>query len=204
MIGVMGLEHYGLLDINLVYVNPTFLWSAIIGGLIMGLGFRRRRLLSGNERLCRRDREDRCDDLHRRCRARGVRVRRRIPCVRRSSTRPPTGGVRACSKPSACRSISSPSSLAIVALGAFVLVSIVENRVNGIDTKPIRMTRYYVGLASIGLLVALSAFMFPGTQSGTPGDGRRMRTSWSGRIRWTPWRSTNWPSGSSTRILRCR
>lgn len=39
MIGVMGLEHFGLVDINLVYVNPTFLWSAIIGGLIMGLGF---------------------------------------------------------------------------------------------------------------------------------------------------------------------
>ena len=39
MIGVMGLEHYGLIDINLVYINPTFLWSAIIGGLIMGLGF---------------------------------------------------------------------------------------------------------------------------------------------------------------------
>ena len=39
MTGVMGLKHFGLLDINLVYINPTFLWSAIIGGLIMGLGF---------------------------------------------------------------------------------------------------------------------------------------------------------------------
>lgn len=39
MIGVMGLVHYGLLDINLIYINPTFLWSAITGGLIMGLGF---------------------------------------------------------------------------------------------------------------------------------------------------------------------
>lgn len=39
MIGVMGFVHFGLLDINLIYINPTFLWSAIIGGLIMGLGF---------------------------------------------------------------------------------------------------------------------------------------------------------------------
>ncbi|MFH1198359.1 MAG: YeeE/YedE thiosulfate transporter family protein [bacterium] len=39
MIGVIALNHFGLLDISLVYVNPTFLWSAIIGGLIMGLGF---------------------------------------------------------------------------------------------------------------------------------------------------------------------
>ena len=39
MIGVLALTHFGLLDINLTYINPTFLWSAIIGGLIMGLGF---------------------------------------------------------------------------------------------------------------------------------------------------------------------
>ncbi|MFA7421187.1 MAG: YeeE/YedE thiosulfate transporter family protein [Melioribacteraceae bacterium] len=39
MIGVIALSHFGLLDMSLVYVNPTFLWSAIVGGLIMGLGF---------------------------------------------------------------------------------------------------------------------------------------------------------------------
>ncbi len=39
MIGVVALGHFGLLDLSLIYVNPTFLWSAIIGGLIMGLGF---------------------------------------------------------------------------------------------------------------------------------------------------------------------
>ena len=39
MVGVMGLIHFGLLDINLVYINPTFVWSAIIGGIIMGAGF---------------------------------------------------------------------------------------------------------------------------------------------------------------------
>lgn len=29
----------GLLDYNLVYVNPTYLWPGILGGLIMGFGF---------------------------------------------------------------------------------------------------------------------------------------------------------------------
>jgi hypothetical protein len=29
----------GVLDYNLVYVNPTYLWSGILGGLIMGVGF---------------------------------------------------------------------------------------------------------------------------------------------------------------------
>jgi hypothetical protein len=39
MIGVMLLGHLGWLDLSIIYINPTFLWSAIIGGLIMGAGF---------------------------------------------------------------------------------------------------------------------------------------------------------------------
>ncbi|AHW59771.1 hypothetical protein SAMN05444285_10730 [Draconibacterium orientale] len=39
MIGVLLLAHFGLLDIRLIYVNPTFLWSALVGGAIMGAGF---------------------------------------------------------------------------------------------------------------------------------------------------------------------
>ena len=39
MLGVVALTHFGLLDSSLIYVNPTFLWSAIVGGLIMGVGF---------------------------------------------------------------------------------------------------------------------------------------------------------------------
>ncbi len=39
MTGVLLLGHYGLLDLEVIYVNPTFLRSAIVGGLIMGGGF---------------------------------------------------------------------------------------------------------------------------------------------------------------------
>ncbi len=39
MIGLIVLEHQGLINISAIYINPTFLWSAIIGGLIMGVGF---------------------------------------------------------------------------------------------------------------------------------------------------------------------
>jgi hypothetical protein len=39
MIGVLLLSHYGLLDVRVLYINPTFLKSAIVGGLIMGAGF---------------------------------------------------------------------------------------------------------------------------------------------------------------------
>ncbi|MBK8982524.1 MAG: YeeE/YedE family protein [Ignavibacteria bacterium] len=39
MIGIIALGHFGLLDLNLIYINPFYIWSAIAGGLIMGLGF---------------------------------------------------------------------------------------------------------------------------------------------------------------------
>lgn len=39
MTGVLLLSHLGYLDMRFVFVNPTFLWPAIVGGAIMGLGF---------------------------------------------------------------------------------------------------------------------------------------------------------------------
>lgn len=39
MAGVLLLGHYGLLDLDIIYVNPTFLQSALLGGAIMGAGF---------------------------------------------------------------------------------------------------------------------------------------------------------------------
>jgi len=39
MIGVMAFDYFGLIDMSLVYINPTFLHSAIVGGFLMGLGF---------------------------------------------------------------------------------------------------------------------------------------------------------------------
>jgi len=39
MIGVLLFAHFGILDLSLIYINPTFLWSALVGGAIMGVGF---------------------------------------------------------------------------------------------------------------------------------------------------------------------
>ncbi|NBB76253.1 MAG: YeeE/YedE family protein, partial [Bacteroidetes bacterium] len=39
MTGVLMLSHLGLLDMNVIYINPTFIWAAIVGGAIMGVGF---------------------------------------------------------------------------------------------------------------------------------------------------------------------
>ena len=39
MAGTLLLGYAGILDLDLIYVNPTFLWPAVVGGVVMGLGF---------------------------------------------------------------------------------------------------------------------------------------------------------------------
>lgn len=160
MIGVMGLEHFGLLDIHLVYVNPTFLWSALIGGLIMGLGFVIGGFCPGTSV---------CAAAIGKVDAMIFIVGAVLGVLTFAEGYPLFEGLYKASNwgsPRMFETLGMPQHLfafllAVVALAAFVLVSIVENRVNGVDAPPIRMTRYSIGLASLGLLVALSAFMFP-------------------------------------------
>ncbi len=39
MVLLYGASAVGLLDLNLIWVNPTYLWPGIVGGLLMGVGF---------------------------------------------------------------------------------------------------------------------------------------------------------------------
>lgn len=39
MVGLLFMSLFGWIDLNLVYVNETFLHSAVLGGIIMGAGF---------------------------------------------------------------------------------------------------------------------------------------------------------------------
>ncbi len=39
MTGLLFFSYLGWVDMSLVYINPLFLWSAILGGAIMGFGF---------------------------------------------------------------------------------------------------------------------------------------------------------------------
>lgn len=39
IIGVTLLNRFGMLDLSAIYIHPTYLWPAIVGGIIMGLGF---------------------------------------------------------------------------------------------------------------------------------------------------------------------
>jgi hypothetical protein len=39
MLGLLFFSLFGWVDLDLVYVNPTYLTSAIVGGVVMGIGF---------------------------------------------------------------------------------------------------------------------------------------------------------------------
>lgn len=39
MLGIMYLTLFGWMDVSMIYINPTFIWAQIIGGLILGVGF---------------------------------------------------------------------------------------------------------------------------------------------------------------------
>lgn len=39
VIGIFYMDYLGYLNIDQLYVHPTYLWGAIIGGVIMGIGF---------------------------------------------------------------------------------------------------------------------------------------------------------------------
>ena len=39
VIGIYYMDYLGYLDVSNLYVHPTYLWGAIIGGVIMGVGF---------------------------------------------------------------------------------------------------------------------------------------------------------------------
>ena len=39
MLGLLFFSLFGWIDLNLIYINPTYMTSAILGGVIMGIGF---------------------------------------------------------------------------------------------------------------------------------------------------------------------
>ncbi len=39
MIGLLVLTSVGVMDPDMIHINPTYLWPGIVGGLVMGVGF---------------------------------------------------------------------------------------------------------------------------------------------------------------------
>ncbi|MFH0735431.1 MAG: YeeE/YedE thiosulfate transporter family protein [bacterium] len=159
MIGVLALSHFGYIDMNLVYINPLFLWSAIVGGLIMGLGFVVGGFCPGTS-VCAAA-IGKIDAM--------IFIGGAVIGVLFFAEGYPLfeGLFKAADfgSPQIFTTLGMSQSLfafllALVAVSAFWAVSIVEDKVNKVKSPKIKITPYYVSLAAIGLFIAVSAFVF--------------------------------------------
>ena len=158
MIGVIALEHFGLLDINLTYINPTFLWSALIGGLIMGLGFVVGGFCPGTSI---------CAAAIGKIDAMIFIAGSFIGVLIFAEGYPLWEGLYKANNWGNVRIFDSLGMqqtvfafiLTAFSLFAFWIVSIIENKVNGISKPAIRLTPYYVTIGVIGFVLSLSAFV---------------------------------------------
>jgi rhodanese-related sulfurtransferase len=163
MIGVMALSHYGLLDVNLIFINPTFLWSALVGGVIMGLGF----ILGGfcpGTSICAAA-IGKIDAMIFIAGAfLGVFIfAEGFPLFEDLYIAANWGN------PTMFETLNISQNLfafilVAFALIAFVITSIIENKVNGISSG-FKFTPYSISLATIGALLLVSTFLFPNKQN---------------------------------------
>jgi rhodanese-related sulfurtransferase len=160
MIGIMALAHFGLIDMNLVYINPLFLWSAIVGGIIMGLGFVVGGFCPGTSV---------CAAAIGKIDAMIFIGGAFIGVIIFAEGYPifePLYKAANYGSPQMFQTFHISETLfafivIIIALASFWLASMVENKVNGVKKPPIRLTPYYAALTLIGIILAVSAFAFP-------------------------------------------
>ena len=103
MLGLFYLAACGWVDLSLVYIQPTYLWPQIVGGLLLGVGFVVGGYCPGTSLVGRGDRQARRARLRRRSLRRHLRHRRGLARDRRFhrvvEPRPPD----AARGPSTCR-----------------------------------------------------------------------------------------------------
>ncbi|MBK7630335.1 MAG: YeeE/YedE family protein [Ignavibacteriales bacterium] len=158
MIGVIALEHFGLLDINLTYINPTFLWSAVIGGLIMGLGFVVGGFCPGTS-VCAAAIGKIDAMIFIAGSFIGVLIfAEGYPLWEGLYKAENWGNIRIFDLLGMQQTIFA-FMLTAFSLFAFWIASIVENKVNGIKKPAFRFTPYYVTIGAIGFILSLSAFV---------------------------------------------
>lgn len=158
MIGVIAMEHFGLLDINLTYINPTFLWSALIGGLIMGLGFVVGGFCPGTS-ICAAAIGKIDAMIFIAGSFIGVLIfAEGYPLWEGLYKANNWGNVRVFDSLGMQQTVFA-FILTAFSLFAFWMVSIIENKVNGIKKPAFRFTPYYVTIGAIGFILSLSAFV---------------------------------------------
>jgi hypothetical protein len=160
MLGVIALAHFGLLDVKLIYINPTFLWSAIVGGIIMGLGFVTGGFCPGTSV----------------CAAAIGKIDGMIfvvgsflgilafaegyPMFEGLYKAASWGNVQLFETLGISQSLFA-FLLTFIAVAAFWFTAAIERRVNGKTGKGFHLSKVYLGLTGLAIIIGLTAFVLP-------------------------------------------
>jgi rhodanese-related sulfurtransferase len=164
MAGVLLMGHYGILDLSVIYVNPTFLKSALLGGVIMGAGFIIGGFCPGTS-VCALA----IGKLDALAFVFGAILGvwgfiESFHLVENLYNANNMGMVRI-SDYLGMSNITFGFLLALMAVGAFVATWFIENKVNNRESKiePVKRNRYALAAASVFVVLAVVAFL-PGKQ----------------------------------------
>ncbi len=164
MLGIVALGHFGLLDVNLIYINPTFIWSAIVGGLIMGLGFVIGGFCPGTS-ICAAAIGKIDAMIFILGSLIGVFIfAEGYPFFENFYKAGFWGYLRIFDMLHMSQSLFA-FLLTFMAVAAFIVTTLIENRVNGKPNPEFQPVRLYIGIASAVVLIGLSAFMLPDRQA---------------------------------------
>ena len=160
MLGVIALGHFGLLDLSLIYINPTFLWPAIIGGLIMGLGFVIGGFCPGTS-VCAAA----IGKIDAMIFVGGVFLgvfsfAEGYPMFEAFYKSSPMGNVTFFSVLGVSQGLFA-FLLTFIAVAAFWITTFIENKVNGKPNPEFNSKPLYYGLTMIAIVIGLSAFAMP-------------------------------------------
>jgi rhodanese-related sulfurtransferase len=160
MLGVIALEHFGLLDLKLVYVNPTFLWSAIVGGIIMGLGFVTGGYCPGTS-VCAAAIGKIDAMIFIGGSFLGVLIfAEGYPLFEGLYKAASWGNVQIFETLGISQALFA-FLLTFMAVAAFWITTLIEKRVNGKSGKKFHISRPYLGLTGLAIILGLTAFVLP-------------------------------------------
>ncbi len=160
MAGVLLMGHYGLLDLDVIYVNPLFLKSALLGGVIMGVGFIIGGFCPGTS-VCALA----IGKLDALAFVFGAILGvwafiESFPLVENLYNAGNMGMVRI-SDFLGMSNVAFGFLLSLIAVGAFVATWFIENKVNGRESKiePVKRSQYALAAAALFAVLAVVAFL---------------------------------------------
>lgn len=160
MLGLIVLDHFGLIDMDIVYINPTFLYSAIVGGLIMGLGFVIGGFCPGTS-VCAAA-IGKIDAMYFILGSfLGILIfAEGYPVFESLYISTDYGFLRIFDTVGTSQGIFA-FLLTSVAIGAFWFTGYIENRVNKTSQNKIELKRIYIPLSLLGVVLGISAILMP-------------------------------------------